>query len=786
MMSRFRKSGMGAAASRIAAFVRQRAPVGMAPAALSRRKGSNPEGPTVSVGFAEADGEAVIIRVRTLGTFGGVFTPSFLTIIGVIMYLRFGWVLANAGLVRTLLIVLIANAITFITSLSVAGIASNEQMDTGGAYFMVSRVMGYQAGGGIGIPLFLSQSLSIALYVIGFAEAFTAIVPDWSPVTVAISTMFVLALIGLVGARFMVMMQYVILAVILASFVSIAAGFQPLYLPQNLEPSYLEGLAFWGVFAVFFPAVTGILAGVSMSGDLKTPERSIPRGTFLAVGAGFLVYLLVPVMLAFTVPRDGLWVSTALRDASRWPAMVTAGVIGATLSSAIGSLMAAPRTLQALGIDGVVPRLFGRGVGKTQEPLIALAVSIGLAFAAILLGNLNQVAEVLTMFFLTTYGVLNLAAGMERLVDNPSFRPSVRVPWWVSFAGAIGSFAVMFLISAWATVVAVAVVGAIFAWLGVRPVRGDAATAAPSEYGGLWEGFWTTMFFRVARRLSRARTGSGKNWRPLVQVFAADVDAHGEMMSTAAMLTRRGGALATYAMIQRSSNPADQIHRGELQASLDTFVRELVQPNVYSHVVETNDFHEGVVVAAQSAGFAAGSYNTVMAGLPSLSRMDQEYARMLTDLSSIQRNVILMKKGPQPWMSIDGPIIVWWGGQENNVRLMLILAYLLAGATGKRTAIQLKTIVADHRAVNEAEERLRESLRSLRMQAETNVVVNADETPIPDVLARESAGAALVVLGMAKPDEATAKTYLASLRRTTSGLGAALLVMNNIPDIRYI
>ena len=786
-MSRFRNSGLGAAGSRIAESVRQRVQVGMAPAGVSRRRGPTAEGQPVAVEFGDrADGEAAVIRVRTLGTFGGVFTPSFLTIIGVIMYLRFGWVLANAGLARTLLIVLIANVITFITSLSVAGIASNEKMDTGGAYFMVSRVMGYQAGGGIGIPLYLSQSLSIALYVIGFAEAFTAIVPGWSPITVAITTTLVLGLFGLVGARFMVTLQYFIFAVILASFVSIAAGFRPLFLTQNVQPAYLEGLAFWGVFAVFFPAVTGILAGVSMSGDLKTPERSIPRGTFLAVGAGFLVYLLVPVMLAFTVPRDGLWVATALRDASRWPAMVSAGVIGATLSSAIGSLMAAPRTLQALGIDGVVPRILAHGVGKTQEPLIALGISIALAFAAILLGNLNQVAEVLTMFFLTTYGVLNLSAGMERLVDNPSFRPSVRVPWWVSFAGAIGSVAVMFLISAWATVVAVTVIGAIFAWLGVRPVRGDAATAAPAEFGGLWEGFWTTIYFRVARRLSRARTGSGKNWRPLVQVFAADVVAHGEMMNIAAMLTRRGGALATYAMIQRSSNPADRIRRDAVQSSLDAFVRELVQPNVYSHLIETNDFHEGVVVAAQSAGFAAGSYNTVMVGLPSLSRMDQEYARMLTHLSSIERNIILMKKGSRPWMSIDGPIIVWWGGQENNVRLMLILAYLLAGTTGQRTSIQLKTIVADRRAVNEAEERLRESLRSLRMQAVTDVVVNADEAPIADVLARESANAALVVLGMAKPDESTAKSYLASLRRTTTGLGATLLVMNNIPDIRYV
>lgn len=294
------------------------------------------------------------------------------------------------------------------------------------------------------------------------------------------------------------------------------------------------------------------------------------------------------------------------------------------------------------------------------------------------------------------------------------------------------------------------------------------------------------MFFRVARRLSRARTGSGKNRRSLVQVFAADVDAQGEMMNTAAMLTRRGGALATYAMVQRSSSPADQTRRDALRSRLDECVRELVQANVYSHVVETNDFHEGVVVAAQSAGFGAGSYNTVTAGLPSLSRIDREYARMLTLLSSIHRNVILMKKSPQPWISIDGPIIVWWGAQENNVRLMLILASLLAGATGRRTIIQLKRIVCDHRSVHEAEEPLCESLRSLRMEAPTEVVVNPDETPIPEVLAWESANSASVVLGMAKPQESGVKTYLASLRSTTLGLGASLLVMNNIPDIRHV
>lgn len=745
----------------------------------------------VAAEFSYSDSDASgVLRVRTLGTFGGVFTPSFLTIIGVIMYLRFSWVLANAGLLGTLGIVLIANSITFITALSVASIASNEQMDTGGAYFMVSRVMGYQAGGGIGIPLFFSQALSIALYVIGFAEAFTAIYPQWSITPVAIITMLVLVVAGIAGARFMVVLQYLILTVILASFVSIAAGFQATHMLSNLQPAYREGLAFWGVFAVFFPAVTGILAGVSMSGDLKTPARSIPRGTFLAVGAGFLVYILVPIMLAFTVEREGLWASTALRDASRWPLLVTIGVIGATLSSAIGSLMAAPRTLQALGIDGIVPRIFGRGVGKTSEPLVATTLSIALALAAILLGSLNQVAEVLTMFFLTTYGVLNFSAGMEKLVDNPSFRPAVSVPYWLSFLGAAGCVAVMFLINVAATAVALSAILLIFLWLRYRPMGEELRRAMPSEHGGLWEGFWTSLFFHVSRRLAESRTGSGKNWRPFIQLFASEIDAHGELMTTAALLTRHGGALAIYAMLDRSPTVRLLGERERVSRELAAFAGEFAQPNVFTRVLETGDFHEGVIVAAQAAAFAAGEYNTVMLGLPGNPRTDRDYTQLLMHLSAIHRNVLLLKRGSRTWTSVMGPIIVWWGGQENNVRLMLILAYLLRTSAGKRLGldhpIQLKTVVSDPDRTEEVRRRLEESLKELRVTAETQVIVNTGGDPIPEVLARESAGAALVIVGMAKPEEATVKSYLPGLRTIAGGLGTTLMVMSNIPDIRYV
>lgn len=733
--------------------------------------------------FAAEAASSKAPRLRTLGTFGGVFTPSFLTIIGVIMYLRFSWVVGNAGLLGTLLIVVLANTITAITALSVASIGSNERMETGGAYFMVSRVLGFQAGGSIGIPLYLSQALSIALYALGFAEALTALVPGWSSQLVALVTMVILAALGLVGASAMVKIQYAILAAILASFVSIAAGFTPSV--AVLGPAYLEGLDFWSVFAVFFPAVTGILAGVSMSGDLRDPARSIPRGTLLAVGAGFIVYLLVPAMLAFTVPREELYLATALRDAARWPFLVTVGVMGATLSSAIGSLLAAPRTLQALAADKIAPAVLASGIGPTKEPALAMLLSMGVATLAILGGNLNAVAEVLTMFFLTTYGVLNLSAGMEYLVGNPSFRPSIRIPAWISLLGAAGCFGVMVLISPLSSAIAAAAVVAIFIGLAFRRRALGGATS-----GGVWEGFWTERLLAISHRLGREEERSGKNWRPIVQLFAGDPLAHAELMETAAMLAQRGGALAVYAMADRRKDAGGE-RRDEAEQTLRSAVRSLPLANATAQLVETGDFREGVIVAAQAAVFAGRSYNTVMLGLPRENRRDPEYARMLVTLSRYRRNVVLFRRGTSPWVDRDGPIVVWWGGRQNNARLMIILAHFLDVARKHSAGVRVATIVREESQREAASATLGEIVRDLRLQAEVRAVANPNSEPLADVLAAGSADAALVVLGIASlasdaSEPGDASGYLDGLRATTASLGAVLLVQCNEPGIEYV
>ncbi|MEK6254924.1 MAG: amino acid permease, partial [Gemmatimonadales bacterium] len=398
-------------------------------------------------------------RGAGLGTFGGVFTPSILTILGVIMYLRFGWVVGNVGLSGALLIVTISTLITFLTALSISEIATDQRVRVGGAYYMISRSLGIETGGAVGIPLFFAQALSVALYTIGFAESVKNVFPQVDERLVALLTTVAVAGLALKSARAAIRAQYFIMGAIGVSLISFFLG--SAVGPPDMVTVPLADVPrenFWVVFAVFFPAVTGIMAGVNMSGDLKEPGKAIPKGTMAAVLVGYAIYMILPVFLAMRADQNQLIQEPLImRRMALWGDAIIIGVWGATLSSAVGSIMGAPRVLQALARDGVLPnslRWLGKGSGPEDTPRAGTAVTLGIALGAVAVGNLNLIAPVLTMFFLTTYGVLNISAGLERLLGSPSFRPRFKVPWYLSALGAVGCVSVMFLVNSVATVIA--------------------------------------------------------------------------------------------------------------------------------------------------------------------------------------------------------------------------------------------------------------------------------------------------------------------------------------------
>ncbi|MCF6239349.1 MAG: sodium transporter, partial [Candidatus Marinimicrobia bacterium] len=234
--------------------------------------------------------------MRKLGTFAGVFTPTILTILGVIMYLRLGWVVGNAGFGGALVIIILAKMITVTTGLSIAAIATNTRVGAGGSYALISRSLGLEAGSAVGIPLYLSQTLGGAMYISGFTEAWISLFPAHDPLLIGIAVLVLVLGVSLLGAQFAMRTQYVIMFVIAASLVSFfSATGDPT--PQIIFWGDFPQASFWVVFAIFFPAVTGIEAGAAMSGDLKDSKRSLPIGMLSAIAVSFVIYVAVAYYL---------------------------------------------------------------------------------------------------------------------------------------------------------------------------------------------------------------------------------------------------------------------------------------------------------------------------------------------------------------------------------------------------------------------------------------------------------------------------------------------------------
>lgn len=322
------------------------------------------------------------MRAKKFGAFAGVFTPSLLTILGVIMYMRLGWVVGQSGLIGAIGVILIAHIISVTTGFGISSIATDKKIKTGGIYYILSRSLGLPIGGSIGITLFVGTALSISLYIIGFCENFLGVesirnflgmdtsLNDYRILGTAV--VIFLIIIAFISTSVALKTQFFILAAIFLSIASIIIGFLLDTSYHPTEPIINKaqgGLPLEVIFAVFFPAVTGFTAGVAMSGDLKDPKKAIPRGTLLAIGTGLVVYLSLAVLFAFYVNRDILLNDYNFLVTVAWfSPLVLAGIWGATLSSALGGILGAPRILQAISIDRITPKIFGKGFGKNNEP----------------------------------------------------------------------------------------------------------------------------------------------------------------------------------------------------------------------------------------------------------------------------------------------------------------------------------------------------------------------------------------------------------------------------------
>ncbi|MEA1875857.1 MAG: Na-K-Cl cotransporter [Bacteroidota bacterium] len=716
------------------------------------------------------------------GTFLGVFTPSVLTILGVMMYLRFGWVLGNLGLPLTLLVLVLASSITFITGLSASAISTNMKVGIGGEYYMISRSLGIQLGGAIGIPLFLCRTFSLTLYAFGLAESIAPFWPaEWGvPPVQLMAAMIILFTTAIAGksANLSLKMQIPIMVAVGISLVVLfggvlTGGFHAPEMVPNYERSAPEG--FWFVFAVFFPAVTGFSAGIGMSGDLKDSKKSIPRGTILAILTGFVVYILVLTSLSVTSKADGA--ALAQIDPSAPPiwskialfgmVLVYPGLWGAILSSAFGSILGGPRVLQALSLDKIAPKFLGR-TSTTGQPTIATWVTGGIALLAVALGDLNAVGRWVTIFFLTLYVAINLSAVIERLVGDVSYRPTIKVHWIISLFGCIGAGIVMFLINPVACVIAVSLELMIYWYLKRKALKGS--------WGDVRAGLWSSIARFSLIKLKEKQTHA-RNWRPNILLFSSNPTRLMRLTRLANWFNQNKG-IVTVCRTFVGDIGDGEIDTIEVQKEIE---QELSNQKIVAfpevHIVP--DFEAGIMGIIQANGFAGMHSNTVMFGWTHGKDRIQRLLRIVRIISQMKRNSILAHIPGLEKSTTHSRIDVWWRGMEKNGDLMLVLAHLLNLNTEWRQAkLRLRTIVSTEEEVKPMAEKLKALIAESRMSAECDVLLNDNKEDVIDLMHEWSKDADIVFLGLALPESRDSIEFAERLDKLVIGFKSTILVRN--------
>ena len=535
---------------------------------------------------------------KLFGTVEGVFIPTLLTILGVIMYLREGWVIGNAGLLGAWLIILTAFGITLATALSLSSITTNIRIGAGGAFSIISQSLGLEVGGSIGIPLYISQSLAVAMYIFGFRAGWLWMFPHHSPVLVDFTVFAILFIVAYISASLAFRIQYVILAIIIASFVSViwAAYSGSMQEPITWWGSFagspengFKGIGFWGVFAVFFPAATGIMAGANMSGELKNPRKSIPLGTLSAIVLSLVIYLLLAYWLASSATTDQLLNNyTIMIEKAAWGRLIVAGLLGATFSSALSSIVGAPRILQALANHKILPTSdwFAKS-SESGEPRNAMVFTGIIVFLALLLRDLNAIAPLITMFFLITYAMINIVVLIEQNLKLVSFRPLFKIPMVVSLVGAIGSVFVMVIVNPTFTLLAFVVVIVIHAYLLKKHLE--------APFGDVRSGLFVAVAEWAAKQSNQIAPSNERTWKANLLIPVKNPNILTGAFNLITDITYPKGSIKMLGL-------SGDVKEGELTSRLIDLTNSFRKRGVFSSwtIIDTEEFEKSLIAGMEA------------------------------------------------------------------------------------------------------------------------------------------------------------------------------------------
>lgn len=618
-----------------------------------------------------------------------VFLAAISTILGTVLFLRFGYAVGHLGTMGALWVIVLGHMVTIPTAMAVAEIATNRRVEGGGEYYIISRSFGTAIGGTIGISLYLSQAVSAAFYMIAFAESFQDVQP-WIVAQTGlpadarlISLPAALLLIWVMlkkGADLGVGLLWGVSFILFAALGMFFLGQGSAAESARLGEPVSGADPFMKVFAIVFPAFTGMTAGVGLSGDLRNPRRSIPLGTLAGTLTGMAVYVLMVFKLAANAEPEVLADTGrfVMKDIAVWPPMIPIGLAAATLSSAIGSILVAPRTLQALARDGVLPSkrlnaLLAQGSGPSGEPARATLVSGAVAAVFIAAGDIDSVSQVISMFFMVTYGALCSVSFLEYFSGNPSYRPSFHSRWYVSLLGAAMCFMMMFQMQPLYAVVSMGLLFGIYRWLAYTR-RGE------RDVSQILRGvmFQLTRRLQIALQKSRAGTQTG-DWRPsffAITRHSFDRVAHFDLLRW--ICHRQGfGQFVQYVegglSLEKDAYArlfTDRLIQKSEASGAGIFVETIVAPN----------FRNAISQIVQRPGVSGLPNNSVLLEFSKHSAEEiPEVVEAARHLMPFGFNICVLRSSGMRF-GYRSNIHIWLTGEDyENAPLMILLAYIILG-----------------------------------------------------------------------------------------------------------
>ena len=612
---------------------------------------------------------------KKFGTFLGVYRPTLLTIIGVMLYLREGWLVGNAGLVGAILVILTAFFITGTTALSISSITSNIRVGSGGVFSLVSQSLGLEMGGAIGIPLYLAQGLSAALYMHGFVEGWIYLMPEHKDyVHIIILSLFTVAfLLVYISTKLAFRIQLLVMALIISALVSMYFGVR-----HNTEwhkpevfGQFTDG-SFWELFAVFFPAATGIMVGASMSGSLKNPKQSIPLGTLGAWLTSLIIYILGAVYYSLSAsPEDLIANKTIGIQTAFWPIVVLIGLMASCFTATLSSLAAAPRVLQALAIHKIVPGSEWAAKEHKGEPRHAMIFTGVMVLLAALAGDLNNLARILTMFFLLTYFTINIVLVIEQSLNLISFRPEFKIPKFVPILGSIACLTAIIIISPVFGLLAIAIIFFIYAFLDKKQLETP------------WETVHSGLFVSIANWAAKKVVESGistpkRAWKPDIMVpVEKDTQFEGQFRLLKALCATQGSIQAVGFVYKDQESKI---------GNLESLVKDMQKEDIFasSSIIEALQFESGL---RATVSIMKGSFfhpNTIF---ETINRRSQDELQGLVNISKENgMGVVLLAQHKDSGLGREKSINLWvrdqspdWriGMELTNLDYALLLSYQL-------------------------------------------------------------------------------------------------------------